>query len=256
MIIIKLGGSVITDKSKRAKYQKITQSLVKQISRGNKQTILIHGAGSYGHPFAKKYSLDKGLFSKRQLKGFSVTHIKVRELNLKVTKTMVRAGMKPLSIPPLNILYCSSGVVSEFNSDLFRIALEKGFTPVTFGDVVIDKFRGCSICSGDMLAETLTKIFNPDKVIFVMDVDGLYWEDPNKPSAKLVRQAEISDLGRISVDRQLVPDVTGGMKGKIDAIRSIAKYSEVILINGKEPKRVYKAMVGEEFVGTRIRKVE
>ena len=46
------------------------------------------------------------------------------------------------------------------------------------------------------------------------------------------------------------------MKGKIDAIRSIAKHSEVILINGKEPKRVYEAMVGEEFVGTRIRKVE
>jgi isopentenyl phosphate kinase len=255
MIIIKLGGSVITEKRAECKYREITQSLIKQIAKTGKQTILIHGAGSYGHPFAKRYNLGKGLSSKKQLKGFSVTHSKVRELNLKVIRAMLKAGMKPVSIPPLNILYCSSGAISEFNSDLFKELIEKGFTPVTFGDVVMDRVRGCSICSGDTLAEALAKIFNPDKVIFVVDVDGLYTQDPNSHEARLLKQIEVKDLEKIEVSKQLTPDVTGGMKGKIEAIKSIARYSEVIVVNGKAPRRLYKALVGGKFIGTQIRKV-
>jgi isopentenyl phosphate kinase len=256
MIVIKLGGSVITDKKVKCKYQEITQSLINQIAKAEKQMIVIHGGGSFGHPFAKEYNLNKGLFSKEQLKGFSITHSKVRELNLKVIRTMLKVGMKPVSIPPLNILYCSSGVISEFNSDIFKELIEKGFTPVTFGDVVIDRVRGCSICSGDMLAEALAKIFNPDKVIFLVDVDGLYTQDPSSPEARLLGQIEVKDLGRIKVSEQLTPDVTGGMKGKIKAIKSIARYSEVSVVNGKEPRRLYKALVGSEFIGTQVRKVK
>jgi isopentenyl phosphate kinase len=105
-----------------------------------------------------------------------------------------------------------------------------------------------------MLAEVLAKIFNPEKVIFVVDVNGLYTQNPTSPKARLLKQIEVKDLEKIKVSKQLTPDVTGGMKGKIEAIKSIARYSEVIVINGKEPRRLYKALIRKEFIGTQIRK--
>ena len=59
MFIIKLGGSVITDKTKECTFkQKTMDSLSEQIKKSNKDTIIIHGAGSFGHILAKKYASD------------------------------------------------------------------------------------------------------------------------------------------------------------------------------------------------------
>jgi len=56
MIILKLGGSVITNKTKVASFKKeVVDDLSREIKRANKQLIIIHGAGSFGHIYAKKY---------------------------------------------------------------------------------------------------------------------------------------------------------------------------------------------------------
>ena len=57
MYIIKLGGSVITDKRKENYFKKdIVDNLAKVIKKANKKTIIIHGAGSFGHIIADKYN--------------------------------------------------------------------------------------------------------------------------------------------------------------------------------------------------------
>ena len=59
MFIIKIGGSVITDKAKQNSFKKdVIDNLAKQISKSKKEIILVHGAGSYGHILAKKYNLN------------------------------------------------------------------------------------------------------------------------------------------------------------------------------------------------------
>ena len=74
MYIIKLGGSVITDKSKESFFKReVMNNLSKEIKKANKKCIIIHGAGSFGHILAKKYKLNKGLIENNQLKGFSNT---------------------------------------------------------------------------------------------------------------------------------------------------------------------------------------
>ena len=75
MFILKLGGSVITDKNKECSFKKqVMNNLAKNIKNANKQIILIHGAGSFGHIQAKKFRLNEGYKKHEQLHGFSVTH--------------------------------------------------------------------------------------------------------------------------------------------------------------------------------------
>ena len=56
MFILKLGGSVITDKTKEKTFkEKLMDDLALKIKKANKQLIIVHGAGSFGHILAKKY---------------------------------------------------------------------------------------------------------------------------------------------------------------------------------------------------------
>ena len=61
-VILKLGGSVITDK---AADQGIVREadllrIAKEVSEYRGKMIVVHGAGSFGHTYAKKYGLDMG----------------------------------------------------------------------------------------------------------------------------------------------------------------------------------------------------
>ena len=50
MFIVKFGGSIITDKSKKNCFKKeIVDRLASELEHANKKIILIHGAGSFGH---------------------------------------------------------------------------------------------------------------------------------------------------------------------------------------------------------------
>jgi isopentenyl phosphate kinase len=61
MFILKLGGSIITDKTKECTFkQEIVNKLAKEIKKAKKEIIIVHGAGSYGHILAEKYQLNKG----------------------------------------------------------------------------------------------------------------------------------------------------------------------------------------------------
>jgi isopentenyl phosphate kinase len=61
-VILKLGGSVITDKSADCAINRAgLESLATAIAGARHDGIVIvHGAGSCGHPEAKRYHLDKG----------------------------------------------------------------------------------------------------------------------------------------------------------------------------------------------------
>ena len=63
MVILKFGGSLITDKA--SDIPRTNDSKLKAIGRilnQNKYNIIIvHGAGSFGHPIAKKYNIAEGI---------------------------------------------------------------------------------------------------------------------------------------------------------------------------------------------------
>ena len=255
MYIIKLGGSVITDKTKKNYFKKETMDhLAKEIKRANKEIILVHGAGSFGHILAEQYNLNNGHKNDNQLLGFSLTHAMVLKLNYLVLDTLIKKDIPAVSIPPHAIIKLDNHKPLKIDYNVFEDYLNKGFVPVTFGDVVLDEKLGFSICSGDLLVQMLAEKFKPEKVIFTLDEDGLYTSNPKKDkNAKLIDSTTIDELEQFKTLADSHADVTGGMGGKIKTIKKISKLGiDNILLNGNKPDRLYKMLIGEYTKSTII----
>ncbi|MHA1343672.1 MAG: amino acid kinase family protein, partial [Promethearchaeota archaeon] len=84
IIILKLGGSLLTDKNKPFSIRKqVLENVIQQIIDSGKKIILIHGGGSFGHPLAKKYNISKGFnpLIDNQIFGLVKTHNAMIDFN-------------------------------------------------------------------------------------------------------------------------------------------------------------------------------
>lgn len=253
MFLIKLGGSVITKKSKPGVFKSdVMNNLSEQIQKSNQEVMLVHGAGSFGHILAKKFRLDQGYKNKEQLMGFAKTHASVQKLNSYVIESLQKNNIPSISVSPHSIIKFNDHRLINFDLGIFKDYLENGFVPVSFGDVVIDEINGFSICSGDLLIEVLSKEFKPEKVIFVIDEDGLYDGNPKiEKDAKFIESIRFNEIENLSITLDSHDDVTKGMKGKIDTIKHISKMGiDTILLNGNEENRLYSTMIGKRAKST------
>jgi len=255
MILIKLGGSVITDKGRYRTFKEdVTRRLAREIADSGERVILVHGAGSFGHVIAKKYSLQNGIVSDDQAKGISQVTLDVRDLDSMVVKALSDEGIDAVSIVPGSSATLKKGKLHTLDVGKFAEYFTIGITPVTFGDVVLDESRGIGICSGDQLIERLAEKFRPDKVIFVTDVDGVFTSDPRlDPDAKLIEEIDEGTLAKLPRS-EWCDDVTGSIFAKIEYMLSMASMTkEVMIINGNVPGRLKAALEGSDLVCSRVR---
>ncbi len=255
MILIKLGGSVITDKSQYRTFSRETVSrLCREIADSGRDCIVVHGAGSYGHIMAKRFSLQDGYSGKEQIPAVAKVQQDVRELSSMVIGELISAGIPAVSVPPGSCFVMDGGKLVADNDEAIRALKEMGIMPVMFGDVVMDRKKGFGICSGDQLMEVLARIFDPEMSIFVSDIDGLYLSDPKKdPGAEFVPEVTREILERISSE-QSSDDVTGGVAGKMGSMLSMcAEKRACILLNGTVPGRLESALRGKNVRCTTAR---
>lgn len=255
MFIVKLGGSVITNKAQECCFQQeVVDRLAAELHQANTPIILIHGAGSFGHILAKQYRLNDGLHQKTQINGFALTHAMVQRLNSLVLSSLHTHDIPAVSIPPHAVLSLSNHEFIHMDFSLFKQYLNLGFTPVSFGDVALDKTLGFSICSGDLLIQVLAAEFKPEKVIFVLDEDGLYSANPKTDlKATFIEEATSNGLEQLTTGSNTHADVTEGMKGKINTIKHIAQEGiDTILVNGNIHNRLYDTLKGKKVRSTII----
>lgn len=256
MFIIKFGGSVITDKAKECCFkQDVVDRLATELKHANKQVVLVHGAGSFGHMLAKRYHLNEGYKEKKQLQGFVLTHAMVQQLNSLILTSLHKKGLAAVSIPPHAMFTLDNHEPSHVDVSIFKAYLKQGFMPVTFGDVALDKSLGFSICSGDLLMQVLAAELKPEKVIFVLDEDGLYTANPKSdPKATFIETATFKDVAHLTTRSNTHPDVTGGMEGKLETITQIVRGGvDTVLLNGNVHNRLYDTLMGKKTRNTLIR---
>jgi isopentenyl phosphate kinase len=249
MFLLKIGGSVITEKSRESFFKReVMDRLSNEIKKAGKKIILVHGAGSFGHIYAKRYKLSDGFHSPEQIKGFSLTHEQVQTLNSYVIRSLQNHDIPAISISPHSIVMLKNQVLEKMDLQIFKNYLDNHFMPVTYGDVVLDSKLGFSICSGDLLVYELTKYFKPEKVIFAVDVDGLFTSNPKiNINSEFIEEIRFNEINELSTQFDSHPDVTGGMGGKIDTIKKIANIGiDTFLLNGNKPDRLYKVLRGEK----------
>jgi isopentenyl phosphate kinase len=234
LTIIKLGGALITDKSKPYTLRpKILRQVTQEIADVLGPCVLVHGVGSFGHVPVIERKLFAGFTSSSQLPDLSQTMVEVFELRMAVTSAVLDAGLSPVIFLPSNIFFMTNGEISGHFSGGLRQYLDLGMTVLIGGDMSADSKQGFSVCSGDKVVHLLAQLLNPKHVVFATDVEGIYTADPKlDKKAKLLPQISLGNIEAIEklADEAATPDITKGMRGKLEEIRGF----EPILKAGAE----------------------
>lgn len=242
MILIKMGGSVITDKSRALHARKkAIGAIAGEIKKIKEPSVIVHGGGSYGHYWSVRYDMHTEP-ARYDLHGISVVKNSMIELDRIVLESLTKNGISPYSVPPTDFMYGSRPITKKIR-ELEKIA-EAGLVPVTYGDALWYGQKKSYILSGDKIMTHLTRVLRPRLAIFALNVDGVY-SDPK--SKKLI--GEIGG-GDIKIAR-VKADVTGGMGRKLEEARNISRLgSKVFFVNGNKPRRIVNAVKKNRFEGT------
>ena len=142
-LIIKLGGSVITNKNELFRPRKeIISRIAGEISRILQEKIrivLIHGGGSFGHPLAEAYKIGKEMKDSRNLIGIPYTVEAMRILSSLVISELQRKNVPAIPFQPSSFMYKDQ--TGNLNADLtpLKECLRYNLTPVLWGDVTLEK---------------------------------------------------------------------------------------------------------------------
>ena len=245
MILIKLGGSIITNKQKPLTPNiSAINKIAAQLKKVREPIIIVHGGGSFGHYWSVRYDMHTKP-AKYSKKGVAVVKNSMVELNKIILDSFLKNELNPYCLPPTDFMFSDKADAKKVK-EIARIAKD-GLVPVSYGDVLWHGKNKFYILSGDRIMGILAKILKPRLAIFVLNVDGVYSDMKTK---KLLYEIK----GQETAISEVEMDVTGGMTRKIKEAMMISKGGiDVFLVNGNKPERIVNAIKGKKFEGTIFR---
>jgi len=262
MIILKIGGSILTNKDSvesevdEVSLKRIASEIKASLDLSDKELIIVHGAGSFGHPPAKKYKIgeafDKSEYPQKRI-GFCEVQNAVKKLNMLICEAFIEEGLPVIAIPASSFMSATNKRITEGNLEYFNKYLHKGFIPVIYGDVVLDSQLEICVISGDQIIQYLAKNLNPDMVVLGTDVDGVYNKNPKTHDDAIFFEkfSSLEDLETLEGTTNV--DVTGGMVGKIKELLYLADLGiESKIINAEVNDNIFKVLENKDVKGTVI----
>jgi isopentenyl phosphate kinase len=264
LVLLKLGGSVITDKNSpftarqdviRRLGQEIRQALD---DRPDLRLILGHGSGSFGHIVAQKYRTREGIVGEESWRGYAETAAAAARLNQLVTDRLLEEGVPVVSCQPSASARCHKSRLMYLDTYPMKQMLQVGLVPLVYGDVAIDAVQGFTVISTEQIFDHIARELQPACIILASVVDGVYDADPlAHPNA--TRYAEITTNNWHEVEATLGgshgTDVTGGMLSKVrDMVHLMLAQPplQIHIVSGEIPGRVASVLAGNTGIGTLI----
>ncbi len=263
MIFLKLGGSLITDKTRIEHARRlIIRRLAREIkaareARPDLQLVLGHGSGSFGHVAAKKHGTREGVKDRSGWLGYADVAAAAARLNQIVTDVFVAEGVPVVSLPPSASARCEDGRLSYLDTFVLRGVLEHGLVPLVQGDVALDMLRGATIVSTEDVFIYLIREFQPAHILLAGKVAGVY-----ERSDMTGAITPVITPGNV---KRYVPalggshgiDVTGGMLGKVNQMLDVVQRYPVIearIFSGAVRGNVQRLLIDPAApIGTAIR---
>lgn len=230
--ILKLGGSILTEKKSEKKLSPDFSEIIEKL-QNHPEGVLVHGAGSFGHPQAEKHGLKTGSRT-----GVLEVHQAVKDLNGEVMEELEDLGLDAVPIHPSSIAFRDPE--TQLHLDKIGKISDEGFLPVLHGDVIAQAGKGYTIISGDEIVAELEKKYETGKTGFCSSEKGVLGKDGDVIE-------EINSLEDFEDRGVKGKDVTGGMKGKIQEV--LDKDIEARIFGVKDLENFLN---GEE-VGTLVR---
>ncbi|MBN2149346.1 MAG: NUDIX domain-containing protein [Anaerolineales bacterium] len=259
-IMLKLGGSLITDKTRPHTPRKdALERLSREIATAFAQQpdmklILGHGSGSFGHVPGKKYNTRQGVHTPDQWRGFAEVWGEARALNQIVTEALQAAGLPVVAFPPSAEVVAQEGQIIFWELAPIAAALEHGLLPVIHGDVVFDTSRGGTILSTEDLFAHLATVLHPQRILLAGLEDGVWADYP--ACTKLISKITPANLDEFApaLGGSHGADVTGGMEGKVRQALALSQTNSTVttmIFSGVKPGNITQALLGTTL-GTEI----
>jgi isopentenyl phosphate kinase len=217
-ILLKLGGSVITDKAADGIIRSDAIEWIAETIAGHKgnSLVIVHGAGSCGHPEASRFHVKSGV-SVRNREGIYITHMAVRRLNDHIVMALRNAGVEAVGVQPLSACVADGGRLVSCECRHLECMLGLGIVPVLHGDMVMDCSRGASVISGDQLVRVLSTSLGIRRVGLATDVAGVLRD------GQVLHEIRPAMMATLSLGESGHTDVTGGMRGKVKELCQLAE---------------------------------
>ena len=256
---IKLGGSLITDKSQpRSFRQSAAQHIVAQVRhiravQPDRRIVIGHGSGSFGHFEAAQYNTIQGVKSEADWLGFTKVGCAAAELSQRVLTEFVAAGLPAIRFQPSALMHASSRKIISMNVGLISRALDSRLIPVVHGDIAFDEQLGGTIVSTESIFAWLAGKLDAKSIILLGEVDGVL-----DSGNQVIREIRPGASGRIkdALGGSSGIDVTGGMIQKVEEMVALVKRRpdlEIVIANGNRPNGLVDIVCNHRKIGTRIR---
>ena len=261
LVFLKLGGSLITDKTGESVARpRVIRRLASEVrtalnKRPGLKLVLGHGSGSFGHVVASRYGTRKGVRGPEAWQGFAEVADTAAQLNRIVTSAFVKAGVPVLSLAPSALARCDKGLLARFDSTPITTALKAGLVPLVYGDVVFDATLGGTIASTEDILAYLTYELSPTRILLAGDVPGVFGTSSSVRVVSVITPATFEKI-RPALSGSRTTDVTGGMAGKvIQMLALVERYPRltVHILSGKTPGLIQRALTSPDVsTGTRL----
>lgn len=260
LLLIKLGGSVITHKQRprtvrRKRLRDLAEELAGALARTEARVILGHGSGSFGHVVAAEHGVHEGISGPGGARGAALTQREAAELHRIVIGALLDAGLPAWSLSPSSSMVADAGRPGRFDVEPVRLALQAGLLPVTHGDVVLDAARGSAICSTETALVAIARGLAeqgvvPRRALWLGDTDGVWDAD-----GLTIPRVGLADRARLEerVGGARATDVTGGMRHRLAATFELAELGvDSWILDGRDRGVLSAAILGRPRGGTRV----
>ncbi len=235
-VVLKLGGSVITDKAhERSVDHAALDRVAAAISdRRDPALVLVLGGGSFGHPPADRHGLSTAVGTSDAAAVAEVHDAMLAFVGLVVDR-LVDEGVPAMAFHPLS-MGVRRGGSPRLQLDAVSAALEAGFVPVVHGDGIVTADDGVTIVSGDEIVVTATRALEADRVGLCTGVSGVLDAD----GAVVEHVADYEAVADLFEGPDGV-DVTGGMAAKVRRLLDLDRPAAIFGIEG-----VSRFLAGEQ----------
>lgn len=237
--VLKLGGSVITDKTRRetldgpaldaaadaiAAAHSGAQSDSGADPAGTadvEELVLVHGGGSFGHPHAEEHGVSTTSGSTDAAAALEI-HGAMKTLNQFVLARLHERDVPALPVHPLSAAHRDGTGVFTHPLEQVQTMLGEGFVPVLHGDVVAHEGAGVTVVSGDELVTELADGLDAGRVGLCSTVPGVLDADDEVIERISSFEEAASVLGESEAT-----DVSGGMAEKVRTLLGLSAPAHV-----------------------------
>ncbi|SDR07666.1 isopentenyl phosphate kinase [Natronobacterium texcoconense] len=217
MIVLKLGGSVITEKDRPETLdgdalERAADAVAAASEDGLGDLVIVHGGGSFGHHNASEHGITT-TEGTHDVGALMDVHGAMVTLNRFVLRRLFDRDVDAVPVHPFSMASRDEDGNLELPIDGIRTILEEGFVPVLHGDMIPHAGAGATVVSGDELVAELARELEADRIGLCSTVPGVLDED----DAVIDEIATFDDAADVLGESEAT-DVTGGMAAKVQAL--------------------------------------